>query len=109
RSCDSDGDGRGYLASLAIFFMNHLVRSNRLRNGHSVHAVLPSRRAALTAGMNRTNAEPDSIGVLDTLIGSTRLLLLCAISGAMVALLIGWIQTPVYRAQTSLEFERPNG
>src|SRR5439155_26525071 len=35
--------------------------------------------------------------------------LLCAISGALLALLIGWAQTPIYRAQASLEVQGFSG
>jgi len=47
--------------------------------------------------------------LLDALRRSRGLILACLISGAMLALLIGWLQTPIYRAQATIELQRSGG
>src|SRR5260370_37804788 len=92
--------------------MNYLTPSNRPANGHSSHANLPLEWPTFEAGGNGPKVEPESISardLLDALRRSRGLLLVCAISGAILALLIGWLQTPIYRAQAALELQGFNG
>src|SRR6266566_1632636 len=92
--------------------MNDLTAPNSPANGHSSHANLPLDWSTFEAIGNGPKVEPESLSardVLDALRRYRGLLLVWAISGAMLALLIGWVQTPIYRAQATIEIQGFNG
>src|SRR5689334_12822 len=87
--------------------MSYLIRPNHPANGHSL-ANLQENWPPYTAVSSGLDTEPESMGasdLLEALRASWGVLLLCAISGIILALVIGWAQAPVYRAQASLEIQ----
>jgi len=92
--------------------MSNLTPSNRPTNRQSSDAYLPSELPTIEVGGNGLKVEPESLSardLLDALRRSGGVLLACVISGGMLALLIGWVQTPIYRAQETIELQRSSG